>query len=301
LPATWDGGPVCGLSARDSRRLTSVLRLGPGDSFPAIGQDGSTYLCTIEHVERGRVRLSVRSSLANEVSGGYKPDVRARSGREGQNGYSQGVESVVAIDSKPSVPSPHHDVSGLPRIILAVGMLKGAMLDDVVRAAAEAGVVKVIPLTTRRTIPGQGSPGRMERLRRVVSEAIGQSGSGVPTAVAEAITIEQLCSALPPAPGKRLSLFFHESPLAHGTLHRYCNGILEEMVICVGPEGGFDDAEVACFLENGFVPAWLGPTVLRAGTAAIFAIASLRIVCLERSSWSMIESIEYSCSGSRSM
>jgi 16S rRNA (uracil1498-N3)-methyltransferase len=132
----------------------------------------------------------------------------------------------------------------------------------------------------------------MERLRRVVSEAIGQSGSSTPTLVSESMSIERLCSAFPPSPERRIGIFFHETPLAQGTIHRYCSGILEEMVICIGPEGGFDNDEVAYFGNSGFVPAWLGPTVLRAGTAAVFAIASLRIVCLERSAWSMIESKE---------
>jgi len=275
LPAGWDGGPACELSSQDSRRLTAVLRLGPGDSFPAIGPDGDSYLCTIENIERGHVKLSVRRTAGKATTGGYMPDVRARHG--------SGEEETVAN------PVPLSAATGLPRIILAVGMLKGSMLDDVVRAATEAGASTVIPLLTKRTIPGQASQGRMDRLRRVAAEAIGQSGSGTPTTVAETMTIGQLCSAKPPSPGRRLSLFFHEAPLAQGTLHRYCSGILEEMVVCVGPEGGFDDAEVACFLKSGFAPAWLGPTVLRAGTAAIFAIASLRIVCLERSSWSMIE------------
>lgn len=272
LPAAWDGGPACELSARDSRRLTVVLRLVPGDSFPAIGADGSSCLCTIERADRGRVTLSVRRDAGGHSPGAYKPDVRA-----GHPGPDRGT-------SKEEAPSPP-----LPRMVLAIGMLKGSLLDNVARAAAEAGVDTIIPLVTRRTIPGQASEGRMERLRRVVAEAIGQSGSGTPTKVAEPMTIEGVCTTLPPSPGRRLGLFFHEAPLAQGTIHRYCSGILEEMVICVGPEGGFDDDEAAYFMESGFVPAWLGPTVLRAGTAAVFAIASLRIVCLERSSWSMIE------------
>ncbi len=278
LPATWDGGPACELSARDSRRLTVVLRLGKGDSFPAIGPDGASCLCTIEQASRGHVILAVRRDDGREPAGSHKPDVRARHLRAGRDN---------AVEEAQASAAPR-----LPRIVLAVGMLKGSMLDDVVRAAAEAGTSAIIPLITTRTIPGQASQGKMERLRRVVSEAIGQSGTDTPTLVAEPMTIERLCSEYPSSPGRRICLFFHETPLAQATIHRYCNGILEEMVICVGPEGGFDNDEVAFFLERGFVPAWLGPNVLRAGTAAVFAIASLRIVCLERSSWSMIESKE---------
>ncbi|HQO66280.1 MAG TPA: RsmE family RNA methyltransferase, partial [Spirochaetales bacterium] len=66
----------------------------------------------------------------------------------------------------------------------------------------------------------------------------------------------------------------------------------DEIVACVGPEGGFDDTEVGALSDSGYKAAWLGPTVLRAETAAIFAVASVRIVCLERPSWSTTESRE---------
>jgi 16S rRNA (uracil1498-N3)-methyltransferase len=177
----------------------------------------------------------------------------------------------------------------LPKLVLAVALLKGSKLDEVVRAATEAGVASIIPLVTARSVPREHAAGRIERLRRVASEALGQSGSSIPTRVTDPLSIPELCISFSPVPGKRLGLFFHEAPLAQASIHRYCTNVPNELIACIGPEGGFDDDEIQALAKGGFMPAWLGPTVLRAETAAIFAVASLRVVCLERSSWSMTE------------
>lgn len=275
LPGRWDGGPSCELEGRDARRLLTVLRLSPGDSFPAIGPDGASYSCRIESAGRGRLTLSV--APASLAPPGYKPDVRA--GRP-----SSATEPVA----DPRLV----EAGAMPRLVLAVGLLKGSKFDDVARIAAEAGAEAIVPLCTARSLPREHAGGRIERLRRVVAEALGQSGSGVATRVEEPMTVAGLCAARPGRAPGRLGLFFHESPLAQSSIHRYCTDVPDEIVACVGPEGGFDESEVGALSDSGYGAAWLGQTVLRAETAAVFAVASLRIVCLERSSWSTTESRE---------
>ena len=50
------------------------------------------------------------------------------------------------------------------------------------------------------------------------------------------------------------------------------------MVLAVGPEGGFDDAELALAGRLGYAACNLGPRVLRAETAAPAALAALQAV-----------------------
>lgn len=278
LPDSWDGGPSCELSGRDARRLSSVLRLSPGDGFPAVDANGLPFSCTIVTAGRDAVTLSVQP--AGRPADGYMPDIRASR-----------VRAVPADGSTQAGELPPA-AGTMPRITLAVAILKGSKLDDVARAATEAGVSVILPLVTARSVPAGHAAGRLDRLRRIVTEARGQSGSAAPTRIADPLTIPDLVSAFPPDNGRRICLFFHEAPLAQASIHRYCTGIPDDIIACVGPEGGFDDRETSAFMEGGFKPAWLGPTVLRAETAAVFAVASLRIVCLERSSWSMTESSE---------
>lgn len=243
--------------------------------MPALGPDGTAYSCTIIALDKQNVSLSVSRTAKNGTTEGYKPDLRASH------------EHAAQVQEKQ--PQASTGSATLPRFILAVALLKGSKLDEVTRAATEAGVSSIIPLVTSRSVPREHAAGRIERLRRVATEALGQSGSCIPTKVTEPLSIAGLCQKFSPVQGKRMGFFFHEAPLAQASLHRYCTVVPDELVACVGPEGGFDDDEIQVFTKNGFMPAWLGSTVLRAETAAIFAIASLRIVYLERSSWSVTE------------
>jgi 16S rRNA (uracil1498-N3)-methyltransferase len=48
-----------------------------------------------------------------------------------------------------------------------------------------------------------------------------------------------------------------------------------QIVVAAGPEAGFTEDEEARLVEAGFVPASLGPRVLRTDTAAVAALAAL--------------------------
>jgi 16S rRNA (uracil1498-N3)-methyltransferase len=58
-------------------------------------------------------------------------------------------------------------------------------------------------------------------------------------------------------------------PLAAGA-------VTAPIVLLVGPEGGFDDAEIAAAHTAGFKSCLLGPRVLRTETAALAALAALQ-------------------------
>ena len=49
----------------------------------------------------------------------------------------------------------------------------------------------------------------------------------------------------------------------------------KNLCIAIGPEGDFTPAEYAAARDRGFVPATLGPLVLRVETAALFAMSVL--------------------------
>jgi 16S rRNA (uracil1498-N3)-methyltransferase len=169
-------------------------------------------------------------------------------------------------------------------------------MDLVVRQAAEAGVARLIPLAARRSVlrsPGKGpggadgeEGGRSERWARILREALQQSGSAIPTRIEEAVRPADLAQKLgPPPPGGRLCLLLHETPLAQTSLHEYLGSAPEEIVLCVGPEGGFSPDEVDLFLAAGFRPLLLPGAILRTETAALFAVASVEIILSERPSW----------------
>jgi 16S rRNA (uracil1498-N3)-methyltransferase len=256
LPEDWDGGEACLIEGGRAHYISRVLRIGMGDAFPGRDSRGRLWSCSVAESSPGRIVLSV------------KP-----------------LEPGSAPPGGPSEPA----AQPAARIILVQGMPKGAKMDLVVRQATEAGVSAVLPLSTSRAIPKaeEGGGQRLSRWERIVREALQQSGSGIRTEVAEPLSLRELPAALaargvrPPDP----KVLLHETPLAQSSMHGYLTGAPEAVVLCVGPEGGFAREEVDFLLEQGFQPLRLAGAVLRAETAALYAVAAAQIILSERSSW----------------
>jgi 16S rRNA (uracil1498-N3)-methyltransferase len=110
----------------------------------------------------------------------------------------------------------------------------------------------------RRSPPGEA---RLDRLDRVVRAAVTQCGrAGMPAVTAG--TLAEALRALPEGP-RWVGVPGAARPTpTEGPAS-----------VAVGPEGGWDDAEVAALLAAGFVPAGLGPHVLRTPTAVAVAVS----------------------------
>jgi len=82
-----------------------------------------------------------------------------------------------------------------------------------------------------------------------------------------------------------VGIFLHQDPLAQGTFHSYLGLGPDAVALAVGPEGGFSFMEVEQLVSARFLPALLGANVLRTETAAIFALAAVHAILLEKTSW----------------
>lgn len=246
LPPDWAGGPGCTVSGEAARYLASVLRLSPGARFPGLDREGRRYELEIRGIAQGRVDLAVRP------------------------------------ESRPKGSLP-------PRLILVQALPKGRKMDLVVRQAAEAGVARIIPVESSRSVARisdqGGAAAKRERWERIVREALQQSGSALITEVDLPRPFPDLGGVLEKPAEGRVGLYFHETPLDGAALHRYLSGEPDQVVACVGPEGGFSKEEIRYLDDLGFRPAHLGPTVLRTETAALYAVAAIQVILRERSSW----------------
>jgi 16S rRNA (uracil1498-N3)-methyltransferase len=153
---------------------------------------------------------------------------------------------------------PVGEVERLPRpapgIAVAFAVVKGQRPEWAVQKLTEVGVDRIVPLLASRSVvrwpPGEAS-GHLVRLRRVAREAAMQSRRVWLPAVAGVTPFESLTAE----PGVAV---------AHPGVGLLA---LERPMVLVGPEGGWDDAELAA------APALvgLGPSVLRTETAALVA------------------------------
>jgi len=154
-------------------------------------------------------------------------------------------------------------------VTLAVSVLRNpARFDVMVEKATELGVRAIIPMITERTIPKSEKHGRLEK---IALAAMKQCGRAYLPKILPLSTFEDLLSR---ADQFSLRLLPHEQSSAASSMERIRGDHpgASSILIAVGPEGGFTEAEVEAAIGRGFLAVSLGPRRLRTETAAIAAV-----------------------------
>jgi 16S rRNA (uracil1498-N3)-methyltransferase len=151
---------------------------------------------------------------------------------------------------------------------------KGDRFEWLLEKATEIGVARIVPLVAARAVvrtPAEGN--RADRWRRIVIEAAEQcERSTVPIVGAP----ESLSGALASAPGVLL-LPYEEAGEAAPNIAELLSQNIDELFaraavsVFIGPEGGFEPAEVEAAREAGASIVTLGTRVLRSETAGLVA------------------------------
>lgn len=167
-------------------------------------------------------------------------------------------------------------------ITLATAWPKGNRADELVQRAAESGVERIVPLRCARSVVGREelSAERNERWQRILRE-----------------TCQQCRRPTLPALERRpvpLREVLQEAPLAHPIAllpgawplqHELDLRAPREVLLIVGPEGGFDDEEELWLADTGVATAGLVPTILRIEAAGPLAAAICQHDFLARSAF----------------
>lgn len=260
LPSHFDRSGTVVVNGDDYHYLTRVLRLQEGDTFPGIDHNGQTYTLTIVEKENEKCAVTVQP--------------------EGLQGTVRG---------KTEQQTPDFDKLSPPRITLFQCIPKGKKMDLIIRQAAEAGITELYPVESEYTVPKvnkEKSSSKQQRWKRIVEEAVQQSGSSIITFIYDSIPLKEI-PRIWNCTGKRRGFIFHEKLLEKNSLHDYLSDNPHEIGIVIGPEGGLSSKEVDLLTRSGFNLVYLGKNVLRTETAALFAVAAVTITYRERSSWKL--------------
>ncbi|HEY7473525.1 MAG TPA: 16S rRNA (uracil(1498)-N(3))-methyltransferase [Vicinamibacterales bacterium] len=162
-----------------------------------------------------------------------------------------------------------------PRVALtlAQAILKGDGMDAVVRDATMLGVAAIQPLVTRRTIARANAAraeSARERWRRIAIASAKQCRRAVVPAIHRPLAFETLLAGVE----NGIMLIEPDAPGASARNEHPARA--NQAVLIVGPEGGWDELEVAAGLRAGCAPMTLGALTLRAETAPVVAISVLR-------------------------
>jgi 16S rRNA (uracil1498-N3)-methyltransferase len=163
-------------------------------------------------------------------------------------------------------------------VILGAAVLKNpSRFDFLVEKSVELGVGTIVPLLTERTIPRHGNS---ERWRKLCIAAMKQSGRCV---LPEVRALTPFAEFLASAPKDSARFIAHEQGPPATDIGS--PGPAQEVVLCIGPEGGFGEGEAALAAQAGFATVVLGPRRLRAETAAITALAAVMRGDIRPASW----------------
>jgi 16S rRNA (uracil1498-N3)-methyltransferase len=153
-------------------------------------------------------------------------------------------------------------------LAVACPLPKGDRAQFLLEKLTEIGVTSFVPLSTERSVVHPRET-RMEKLQRYIVEASKQCGRNVLMRLEPVAHWEDYCCRgdLP-----KRKLLAHPGGRPLRDLQRASE---TGVVIAVGPEGGFSDAEVAASQTAGWTSVSLGPRILRVETAALVLAARI--------------------------
>ena len=165
-----------------------------------------------------------------------------------------------------------------PRILLAQSLLKGQRMDWLVEKATELGLNALIPAISDHSVASEEDAlKRNTRWERISQAALKQSEGLFLPDLNGPIRLEELVDQVKASQTQGIYLDNRTGTLPLWECLSQALGPksseARELVLFVGPEGGFHSEEVLKFEDAGFLGASLGESILRAETAAIAALA----------------------------
>lgn len=151
-----------------------------------------------------------------------------------------------------------------PVVTLAVALPKGERQKWLIEKITELGTDYLIPLSTARSV-AQPTSAAINRLRRGVVEACKQSKRNRLLEITPSQSLDTLLSTA------SIKTRILACPTSSDSIQSILSTPVEEILIVIGPEGGFTEEEIDFSRAHGFRHMSLGQNTLRIETAAIAA------------------------------
>lgn len=184
------------------------------------------------------------------------------------------------ILAKATSPRPAHP------IWLAQALTKAKSMDLIIEKATELGVSELAPLQSDHSVAhvdGEKAEARVEKWRKLTVEAAKQCGQNWLPGVHAPVAPKDFVTSIPRGAVKLIASLQHEARPLKAVLREQLPSLKSgtPIVVMVGPEGDFTPAEIGQARSAGFIPVSLGKIILRAETAAFFALSALAYELME--------------------
>lgn len=228
----------------DVNHIKNVLRMKPGDQVMISDGEGNQYLCALDF-------------YALELPGAKRVWFRI-------------------VDTW----KENRELSS--KIYLFQGLPKSDKMELIIQKATELGAYELIPMATGRTVvklDEKKAEKKLQRWNAIAESAAKQSGRSRIPCVREVMTLSEAL-----AYGEALDVLLIPYEKAEGmeATRRAVESIRpgQSVGIFIGPEGGFEEAEVRQAMACRALPVTLGRRILRTETAG-FVVLSILLFHLE--------------------
>ena len=234
--AKWQDDRIM-LDGQDAHHINRVMRMKPGDEIICVHPEGYAAKCKITELSPDHVTVS--------------------------------VSEKVDVDTEMPVA-----------VTIAHGLPKGDKLEWIVQKGTELGAAGFVPFQAARSVvkwDEKKKDKKRIRLEKIAKEAAEQSSRLIIPVVEDVRSFPELLDS---SDTYKHKLFAYEEA-AKGLKAEPLRSIFqrispsETVLVVIGPEGGFSEAEADSLQGAGFVPIRLGPRILRTETAPLYMLASL--------------------------
>lgn len=160
-------------------------------------------------------------------------------------------------------------------ITIALGLTRTSKIEEVVKRITELGASSFIPIEMNRSVVRilKDQNLKLDRLKLIVKEAAEQSKRTKLMEVYEPIKFKDLLKQI-----DNFDYLIYAYEEAGKTNNNQMKNMVKKfknknVLILVGPEGGFSLEEVNELNEHGFVAVGLGPRILRLETAPLYIMS----------------------------
>ncbi len=237
-------------------------------------------------VEPGQINISDRSVMITGTDVNHIRNVlRMKVGEEiavsnGQDGkeYRCGIAEFLEDAVRCELRFVKEDGVELPvRVVLFQGLPKADKMELIIQKAVELGVYEIVPVAVKRCVvrlDDKKAQAKTARWQNIAEAAAKQSRRGMIPQVAPLVSLEQ---ALERAKGMDVRLIPYELAEGMDRTRELFGSIRagQTVAVFIGPEGGFEESEIALAQQHGVEPVTLGRRILRTETAGMTVLAWL--------------------------
>jgi 16S rRNA (uracil1498-N3)-methyltransferase len=230
------------LDAEQSHHCAQVMRQAVGDLFTAFDGNGVEAKARISEIMPDQVKFQ-----------------------------------VLAKASSPRATHP---------VWLAQALTKPKSMDLIFQKATELGVTELAPLQSDHSIAqvdDEKAEAKVEKWRKLTIEAAKQCGQNWLPTVRPPEPPRDFVIGVPRGAVKLIASLQNEAKPLKTVLREQLQGLKSgsPIVVMIGPEGDFTPAEIGQARSAGFAPVSLGKIILRAETAAFFALSAIAYELME--------------------